>query len=388
MGVSIQSVGDAANEILNSFANLESEFGRTWIENAWPNVSGIVLIAILVEFDKCLRIADVIERGNVLKRKLLAGFQSTETQRAMTEAQVAIRLVSSGAKVEYEPQIPKESKKPDLLAIWDNMQVAFEVTKLELSAENAEQWRKCQASMANACGNILEGGSLDIYITNTIITQDMVKLVLKAVKDLVCLDRSTDYFERQISETIYLAYDPTGSVRKDRTNAPAPTKSATVEECIEDVNDDRSKYIMEKLGILLPMSAIGHVGIHTLPDGYKIPTIVRVYRVASDFRIMSKAIAKAVQLPSNILGVVVIDMSNTTARPNYWAAEIHRMFGHRLYTRMSAVWLRSGVIKDASYKWTEYLVTNPYATMGLENAIVERILPSGQDVYLNNESAL
>lgn len=385
LGVSVQSVEDSADEILNSLTHLESEVGRIWIENAFPSGSkSIAWVASLVELDKCLKIADVIKGGNVLKRKLLADFQSEETQSAMTEAQVAIRLVSGDAQVEYEPQLPGEPKKPDLLAVWDNKQVAFEVTRLALSAEDTEQWRERQASIANACGNILPGGSLDIYITEAKITQHMVNLILKVVQGLVSTARNTDYLEHRISETIYLAYDPTGSVRKDRANAPVPTKSKTVGSCITDVKADRSEYIKENLGIISPMPVAAYFSSYALSNGYKIPTIVRVYRVANDSRVMSKAIEESTQLPSNIPGAVVIDMSSTTARLYDWTAEIHRKFGPRLYTKMSAVWLRSGVISGAHFRWTEYLILNPYATIGLENVMVERISPSGQEINPDN----
>jgi len=389
LGVSAQSVGGAADEILNSLTHLESELGRTWIENALPRGSkSIAWVSLLAEFDKCLKIADEIKRGNVLKRKLLARFHVAKPPAAMNEAHVAIRLVSSGAQVEYEPQLSGEPKKPDFLATWDTKRVAFEVTKLELSAEDTEQWHKRQALVANKCGSILPRGSLDIYITEVIITQKMVNLILQAAQDLALRCKNIDYLERRVSETIYLAYDRTGSVREDRANALIPTKKESVGAWIFHVKGDRSEYIKEKLGVLSPMPAVARGGTRTLPDGYKIQTIVRVYRVASDPRVISKTIEKSTQLPSNIPGIVVIDMSKTTARPDDWAAEIHRAFRSPEYIKMSAVWLRSGVIAKGCLEWTEYLVPNPYATIGLENVIVERILPSGQQANLDNETVL
>jgi hypothetical protein len=383
--VKAQSVGSAVNEILDSLTHLESELGRTWIEKASPNASGPIVIASLVEFDKCLRITEVIEGGNVLKRKLFADFQSEENKRAMSEARVAIHLVSSRAKVKYEPQLPGEAKKPDLLAAWDDKQVAFEVTKLELSAQNVEQWQKRQTNIAKACSSIFKCGSLDIYITEIIITQQMEDLILKAIRDLVSTVKVTDYYEHQISETIYLVYDPTGSIRKDRTNAPTPTKDEKIGACIQDVKADRSGYIKKKLRITSPMPAVAHISSYALPNGYRIPKIVRIYRVATDWRVMNKVIEESTQLSANIPGVVVIDMSSTTAHPHDWASEISRMFRPKLYTKMSAAWLRSGVIKDFRYEWIDYLITNPYATKVLENAIVKRVLPSGQEVKLSNE---
>jgi len=378
LGVSARSVGDSADEILNSLTHLESELGRSWIENALPLGSkSIAWVAILVDFDKCLRITDEIKRGNPLKRKLVAGFPVDKPPPAMDEARVGIRLVSSGAQVEYEPLFPTESKKPDFLATFDNKQVAIEVTRLQLSAEDTEQ-QKRQASLAGKCGSILAGGSLDIYLTEPIITQQIENLIPKETKNLVSVRGNTDYLERWISKTVYLVYDPTGSVRKDRANAPAPTKSERWGASIFVVEGDRSQHIKEKLGILCPMPAVAFCSAHVRSDGYKIPTIVRVYRVASDPRVMSKAIEEATQLPSNIPGIVMIDMSRTAAHPYDWAAEVHRAFRSRAYPKLNAVWLRSAVVAHACLEWTECLVVNPYASMDLDSTIVDRISPAGK----------
>lgn len=225
LGVSARSVRDSADEILNSLTHWESELGRSWIENALPPGSkSIAWVAILVDFDKCLRITDEIKRGNLLKRKLVAGFRVDKPPPTVDEARVGIRLVSSGAQVEYEPRFPAESKKPDFAAAFDNKQVAIEVTRLQVSAEDTEQ-QKRQTSLVGKCGSILAGGSLDIYLTEPIITQQIENLIPKETEDLVSVRGNTDYLERRISKTVYLAYGPTGSVRKDRANAPAPTNS-------------------------------------------------------------------------------------------------------------------------------------------------------------------
>lgn len=334
-------------------------------------------VAILVDFDKCLNIADEIKRGNSLKRKLVTGFRVDKPPAAMDEARVGIRLVSSGAQLEYEPMFAAESRKPDFLATFDGKQVAIEVTKLQLSAEDTEQ-QKRQASLAHKCGSILAGGSLDIYLTEPIVTEQIGNSTAKETQDLVSVRGNTDYLERRICETVYLAYDPTGSVRKDRANAPTPTKKETVGACIQDVKGDRSNHIKKKLGVLSPMPAVACVRTHILSDGYKIPTIVRVYRVASDPRVMIKAIEKATQLPSNIPGIVVIDMSRTVAHIYDWATEVHRVFMSRAYPKLNAVWLRSAVVAHACLEWTECFVVNPYASIDLNSMIVDRISPCGK----------
>jgi len=144
------------------------------------------------------------------------------------------------------------------------------------------------------------------------------------------------------------------------------------------VEGDRSSYIKEKLGIMRPMPAVAFCRAHVRSDGYKISTIVRVYRVASDPRVMSKAIEEATKLPSNIPGIVVIDMSRTVAHPYDWATEVHRAFRSRAYPKLNAVWLRSAVVAHACLEWTECLVVNPYASMDLNSMIVDRISPGGK----------
>ncbi len=378
LGISARSVGDSADEILNSLTHLESKLGRSWIENTLPRGSKTMAwAAILVDFDKCLKITDEIKRGNSLKRKLVTGFRVDKPPAAMDEARVGIRLVSRGAQLEYEPLFPSESRKPDFLATFDKEQVAIEVTRLQLSAEDTEQ-QKRQASLACKCGSILAGGSLDIYLTEPIIKQQIENLIAKETQDLVSVRGNTDYFERRISKTVYLVYDPTGSVRKDRANAPVPTRNERWGVLVFVIEGDRSSYIKEELGIMCPMPAVAFCRAHVRSDGYKIPTVVRVYRVASDSRVMIKAIEEATQLPSNIPGIVVIDMSRTVAHPYDWATEVRRAFRARVYPKLNAVWLRSAVVAHACLEWTECLVVNPYANMYINSMIIDRISPGGK----------
>ena len=133
LGVSARSVGDSADKIVSSLTRLESKLGRSWIENTLPPGSRTMTwVAMLVDFDKCLKITDEIKRGNSLKRKLVTGFRVDRSPPAMDEARVGIRLVSSGAQLEYEPLFLAESRKPDFVATFDKKQVAIEVTRLQL----------------------------------------------------------------------------------------------------------------------------------------------------------------------------------------------------------------------------------------------------------------
>lgn len=109
--------------------------------------------------------------------------------------------------------------------------------------------------------------------------------------------------------------------------------------------------------------------------------------MAIDARVFSKAVQESTQLPSNIPGVVVIDMSRTTARPRDWAEEIHQMIAPGLYNKMSAVWLRSGAIGNAGIDWKEFLISNPFATLSLDKEIIELILPSVREIDLSGESS-
>ena len=97
-----------------------------------PGSKTMTWVAMLVDFDKCLKITDEIKRGNSLKRKLVTGFRVDRSPPAMDEARVGIRLVSSGAQLEYEPLFLAESRKPDFVATFDKKQVAIEVTRLQL----------------------------------------------------------------------------------------------------------------------------------------------------------------------------------------------------------------------------------------------------------------
>lgn len=144
LGVSARSVGDSAGKILNSLTRLESKLGRSWIENTLPPGSKTMAwVAILLDFDKCLRITDEIKRGNSLRRKLVSGFRVDKPPAAMDEARVDIRLVSSGAQLEYEPLFATESRKPDFLPLsirskWQLRSLDFSFLLKILSNRNAK----------------------------------------------------------------------------------------------------------------------------------------------------------------------------------------------------------------------------------------------------------
>lgn len=375
--------GERSDEVLNALEHLERELGLEWFERTRLFPPSKSLMEQLVRFSKCLKVTDLVRNGDKLKKKLLADFNSAEWLSAMEEAEFAINLVDSGAQVTYEQEVLGDTKKPDFVADWDGRLVFFEVTRLELSAQDAENWIKRQRMLGEQCGKTLSGGCLDIYIMEPEISQETVELVLESIQDLPTKSGSKGFCEYHVSEKVYLAYDSTGSIRLDRTNPPTVSKEreTTLGACIVDAKEDRSNEIKKKLHISDPMPAIAHLSTRTLGDGSILPVLVRVYRVAIDNRVVIKVIEKSSQLPANMPGVVVIGMGRSTARPYDWACEVERLLGTGVYPEISAVWLRSGVVGEAGTEWTEYVIYNPKPVHQLSIETVRLILPESEEIH-------
>ena len=83
-----------------------------------------------------------------------------------------------------------------------------------------------------------------------------------------------------------------------------------------------------------------------------------------------------VQLPPGAAGVVVIDMSRTSVGqvPEKWAKIIDESFGEGLYSRLSAVWLRSGHPTPGEV-WKEWFLVNRHASVELPIDIANRLIP-------------
>jgi len=405
--VSAELKADRKIEILDSLKRLDDYFGKKWIENAFFSSPGNYGIEVLVDFERCLRITDKITNGRKLKEKLMIainpgafyipvqvtdidGKKQRQTdsghyniQNALAEAHVAARLIESGAIVEYEPPLTDESGKPDFVSTWNDKHIAFEVTRLQISAEDAEQWHNRQYEIADKCGEFLMCGSLDIYLTEPKISKETINLIIESVQEIATSLPKTKCIERFISDTIYCFYDPSGSVRQDRTNPPKigeKNGKPNYGVCIHDVKADRSIEIEKKLKVRFPMPAAARVYVQTKNDGSNTLSVVRVYRVANDTRVISKIENKTRQLPSNMPGVVVIDMGGSTARLHDWASEISRSFDFNLYSEVSAIWQRKGTLTATGLKWYESIVLNPIAKHVFYGDILFSLMPKTANI--------
>jgi len=365
-------------EILNALSYLEQEFCLDWIKATKESISSSQALGRMVEFAKCLQVADRVTGGNRLKKKLRTIYLSDECQEAIAEALTAERLLAGGATVQYEPKLPGIRKRPDLSANWGTRQVAFEVVFPSRSARDVAEDQR-MSIMLSQCAELLTSGMLNIYLTESRIAPDLVNSLVAAVQHLS--EDTTHAHELRISDRAYLAYDP--DLHELRVQVPEyfPT-----EENVYGfpVTDPAYHEVKAKLKILTPMSMMAHVSAAF--SGSRIPRanrIVRIHRPAMDPRALGKAEQEYEQLPHGIPGVVVIDMSRTSVslKPEQWARDIHDSFGPDLYPRMSAVWLRSGT-PEAGAEWQEWLIANPYASTELPTDIARLLIPGAAPISL------
>jgi hypothetical protein len=368
-------------EMFDALSCLEHEIGLKGIQETKAQISNSSALDRMIEYAKCLQVADKIQGNSKLKQKLRAGYLTNECQEAISEALTAERLITIGAIVQYEPQLPGTTKRPDLVGSWDTRSIAFEVVFPSLSVSDIDENRK-QCALLSQCNELLTSGTLNIYFTKVNIDPGTVDAVIEAVKSLS--DDPTHIYELDLPGGVYLKYDPVVNKmlvpalenypREENANAFPLTDVAAYHEA------------KSRLKILLPMhleatfKAVPQVGSH-FPI---IVLIIRVYRPVIDPRAFSKVDKEYEQLPPGIAGVVVIDMSRTSmmVRPEPWAKDIFGSFGPELYPKMSAVWLRSGQ-PVPGWKWEEYLIINQYATTELPADIGGQLLPGAESFDLS-----
>jgi hypothetical protein len=228
--------------------------------------------------------------------------------------------------------------------------------------------------LLSQCKDILPSGTLNVYLTEISITPDIVASVIEAVRQLSG-DTSTGR-ELYLPDKAYLAYDPA----LYEMLVPR-VKDLPGEAYAFPVTDPAYRQVKAKLEILTPMHAVTDIkSSFSNNRSYRAKLIIRIHRPVMDSRAWGKAEQEYKQLPFDYAGVVVIDMSRTSmsVRPEHWARDIHESFLPE-YTRMSAVWLRSG-LPIAGAKWQEYLLVNPYANIKLSKEIVESLIPGASSV--------
>ncbi|MBC8492276.1 MAG: hypothetical protein H8D43_00720 [Chloroflexi bacterium] len=365
-------------EVVDALSHLEQELGLDWIKATKASISTSSALGRMVEFAKCLKVADAVTGGNTLKKKLHTDYSSEECQGAIAESLTAERLLASGATVQYEPQLPGMTKRPDLFANWGTRQVAFEVVFPSLSAQDVIENQQMDIILLK-CGDILTSGTLNIYLTESGIAPDTANSVVAAVKHLS--NDTTRVREMHISERAYLAYDP----ELHELCVPV-TEDFSGEEYVYrfPVLDPAYHEVKAKLKILTPMHSETLIKA-TFPGSRfaRVKLIIRIHRPVRDPRALSKAEQKHTQLPSESPGVVVIDMRRTSMslKPDEWAKYIRDSFVPGLYPKMSAVWLRSGQ-PEAGAEWQERLIVNPYATTKLPTDIAKQLIPGAAPIDL------
>lgn len=370
-GRDVEFTRASRDEVFDALSRLERELGLSWIKATKASLATTSALGRMVEFAKCLKTADAVIDGNLLKLKLCTDYLSDECQGAIAEALTAERLLASGATVQYEPQLPSTTKRPDFLANWGTQQVAFEVVFPTLSFQDLSENRQL-AAMLSECTVLLASGTLNIYLTEISPTADTVNAIISAVRLLS--DDTTHTHELHLADRAFLTYDP---VLHERIALPREDLLGENDDYAFPVTDPAYYEVKSKLKILTPMySEIAIRGGFQGNRSLRAKLIVRIHRPVLDSRAWGKAEQKHQQLPPGSAGVVVIDMSRTSMslRPEQWAKQIRDSFGPNLCPRISAVWLRSGQ-PEAGAEWREWLIINPYAATKLPTNIAKQLIP-------------
>jgi hypothetical protein len=337
---------------------LSDLLGDGWIDEIFsPGSFTVAMVPYVLSSYRALQVTDRVRNGRALRDKLLAE-RFAFGSKSMAEAEVARRLLSLGSSLEYEP-VDLAPKVPDFSATWEKgIRVIFEVSKLELSHEDKVQWHQRQTELADKMNTVLKGGSTDVYINQVTLVESDMNRIVNALKEAVAHPYD-DYQELMLDDEILLVYDRTGSVRSDRSNPP-PESAVGLRDVtiIEDPQDDRSARILRQYFPGVSMRGIGCVSAFEAEPGHNRANIVRVHKAAEDRRLFAKVIAEANQLSSDYPGIVALDLSNTTAKPSKWAAEVSSLFEDGLYSVVGAVWMRAGLLSDYGSAWDEYLSLN------------------------------
>ncbi len=351
-----------------------ANFGEKWFDSKFPdNQYTRADIPSLLSYYKCLMVCDQIRNGDRLLKKLIHDPVNWD-QNSIAEAEVAQKLINTGCEVTYEKD--SNTIRPDFcVECADDNEVYFEVSRLSLSYEDKIQWHGAQTELSNKVAGLLHGGAVDIYINHRTINKNDEELILKAVKG-ISNSRNNDFFEELLNSEILVVYDKTGSVRADRANPPPFCESGLHDVCIVDPENDRSVLYKEQYFPDSIMPCVSRVEAYTEKPGINKANIVRVYRLAYDDRFFGKLMNKSAQLFPDKPGIIVLDITESTAQPEDWSQSASRLFYSGIYRTISAVWIRTGIYSDFNTVWKEIITLNPTSNFQIDARFFEQIIGS------------
>jgi len=371
------SIGDnfplTPERVLSAFTVIEKKFGNAWFEDRKRTGLGkslIVLDAVrLAESFVASKTAEFWE----LTKKLKLNWESEKFHQALSEADVVAKLLPMSDKLEYEPQMPGISKKPDLLQHLGGIKAQYEITCPETSAEEKNRNDKLK-HLADEIGNVFTSGSLDVYLSELDFDFKTNTQIIESIKNL---NSKLAYTEVDLGEAGLLVYDPKGGIEKDdRSNDKKQIQSNgnVIGGCLFGIENDRSHIYRRQLDLKYRSPGLIVFSKSDKPNKFTNFKLLRIFRPAVDKRAFQKVIVKSSQLSQAYPSIVVIQMGKPTALIEDWAEIVTDAFKSGIYEYPSGVWLRELNRGFDLYVWREVLIVNHFAEIRLPEELITCII--------------
>ena len=369
-----QNVNIRLDRIETAYNIIGKYFDYDWFEKNKKNPKIIPNVLEMVLLGESILATEKIKSPRKLIKKLINPFNQDDYLSGISEAQLIYKFVELGFdNIEYEPRIKFFTKRPDVTHCFNLETVQYEITHIKLSDFDREMWTKRQSDLSGKLSNVVQYGSFDVYLLKEEVSDTVINRIVEESSKL--LKNNTKDVECLIRGVAYLVFDPTGNIQLEgfRTSYPEVRQDGSMVTLAHDCVHDRAIRYEKMLGLKKPTTCVAQINSGVDEEGAKKVKIIRIIRPSEDKRITLKMINEATQLSKKHMGVVVIDMGNTSARIEHWAQIIKDLFKTNIYDFPSAVWLRSLQIGTRVFGWNEVIVLNPAANKKIPIDVIKSI---------------
>lgn len=369
-----QNVNIRLDRIETAYNVIEKYFGYDWFEKNKLNPKIIPNVLNMVLLGESILGTEKIKSPRKLIKKLINPLNQDDYLSGISEAQLIYKFVEIGFdNIEYEPRLNLFTKRPDVTHRFNSEIVQYEIAHIKLSDFDREMWTKRQSDLSGKLSNVVKYGSFDVYLLKEEVSDMAINRIVEESSKL--LKDNTKEMECLISGVAYLVFDPTGNIQLEgfKTSYPEVKQDGSMATLAHDCVHDRAIRYEKMLGLKKPTTCVAQISPGVDEMGVKKVKIIRILRPSEDKRITLKVINEATQLSKKHMGVVVIDMGNTSARIEHWAQLVKDLFNTNVYDFPSAVWLRSLQIGTRVFGWNEVIVLNPVANKKIPTDVIKSI---------------
>ncbi|MEU7660856.1 hypothetical protein [Streptomyces lincolnensis] len=335
-----------AETIVGVFNSVVSHFGRTWIEasrttNRAVESGALPTLSIVTLGQRLESLANAVNSDDLL-RKL------RERQPDASGELTAIHLVRSGAwdvALELEPPglIPGGNRNPDFRIKQGDLDwTCIEVKQTSTSQARAQAEKGLHRLSAGLIGDCGGNFTLEVFFKREP-TPDEVEEVAAQIINLHSDRGAEEISLRDGLGTLYWNDRTPGSLEVDDHGEPRTRVNSMATNMVEGV-------VQSDIVVRWPFA---------------------------DARAQVFLDSARKQLPTDVPGLVMVDVSGALGAMKTWRAVIERRFQPSMYTRVSGVCLfSSGVhLADGGYEWRPetQLIRNPHARIALPEWIAEQI---------------